>query len=265
MQLFSFDGLVLRSGQCGENDKILTILTAEHGKLTVLAKGAKKVGSKFFSCSSSFVYATFTVGKTRDMLYLRESEIIRSFYRLSQNDLSGYALLSYISQVCEDVSTSEGEQELLSLALNAMHLIQTNEKPNKLIKAVFELRCAVICGFSPDVSGCRICGGSSKDLYLEIMNGTVICSECKTSSQPVNKDIDINGERILIVPLSTSSLCAFQHIVYSEPKKIFSFNIVGNDAVLLYSACEKYLLNHLERTFSTLDYFYSIPDDTDRI
>ncbi len=262
MQLFSFNGLVLRSSYCGENDRILTVLTAEYGKLTVIAKGARKVGSKFFYCSSNFVYAAFTVGKTRDMLYLRESEIIRSFYKISQNDLSGYALLSYISQVCEDVATSDDERPLLSLALNSMHLVQSADRPVKLIKAVFEMRCAVICGFTPDITGCRICGQTKNELFLEVMNGTVICADCKAILLSVNESVDINGERILIIPLSLSALNAIQHIVYSEPKKIFSFNIIGDDARLLYSACEKYLLNHLERTFSSLEYFHSIPDET---
>ncbi len=240
---------------------MLTVLTSEYGKVTVLAKGARKVGSKFFSCSANFVYGVFTVGKTRDMLYLRESDIIRTFYKLSQNDLSGYALMSYVCQVAEDVATSGEEQALLSLVLNTLHLIQLKEKSAEHIKAVFEMRCAVVCGFLPDVEACRVCGELKNEMFLEIMNGTVVCRECKSVAPRVDLEYE-SEQRTVIAPLTPSSLNAIQHIVYSHPKKIFSFNIVGNDAELLYSACEKYLLNHLERTFPALEYYHSVTDVT---
>ncbi len=260
MQLFSFNGLVLRSIPIGENDKLIIILSDEYGKISVLAKGARKVGSKFFSACSLFAYGSFTVGKSRDMNYLREYDIKETFYSIASADLKSYAVMTYIAQICEDVATNEAEHDLLSLTLNAMYLLGQNKKSAELVKAVFEFKCACLCGFTPDISGCRMCKKIKSEQFLEVMNGTLICSECKNSMSAEQIQLENDGVQYLILPTTSGVIKALEYIIFSPIKKVFSFNIIGTDASLFYSLCEKYLLNHLERTFPALDYYYSVAD-----
>ncbi len=258
MHLFTFRGIVLRTAPVGEKDKMLTVLSDELGKITILAKGARKVGSKFSSASMCFVYSHFTVGKLRDMYYLRECDIQSTFYSVTDNSLESFTVMSYIAQVCEDVSTSEPQGELLSLALNSLYLLKEKKKSEKFIKAVFEMRCASICGFAPDISSCRVCSELKDEMFLEIMDGTLICSECKKIT-PASQELYEDSRTLsVIVRITPTAASAIRYVLYAPPKKIFSFNIIGEDAALFYSACEKYLINHLERTFPALEYYSTI-------
>ena len=49
-----------------------------------------------------------------------------------------------------------------------------------------------------------------------------------------------------------------RHIVYSEPKRIFSFSLTGEPMEQLKTLCERYLLTQLDRGFSSLDYWKKV-------
>lgn len=53
------EGIVLRTNDYGETNKIITLLTREHGKIGVLARGAKKPNSRLSAISQPFLYASF--------------------------------------------------------------------------------------------------------------------------------------------------------------------------------------------------------------
>ena len=68
MQLVT-PGLVLREVKVGESDRILTILTPEHGVLSCTAKGSLRLKSKLFSACGLFCYSEFTLFAGRTSLY----------------------------------------------------------------------------------------------------------------------------------------------------------------------------------------------------
>lgn len=253
--IISVDALVVRISPCGESDKMLTLLSGEYGKISALAKGSRKLTSKLATCSVMFAYANFTLGKSKDIYFVREAQPHNVF--LSGNrSVEKFALASYVVQVAQDVATSEEQSRLLSLTLNTLYMIGEDKKPLRLVKAVFEMRAACLCGFLPDVSKCRICGVEKPELsYAEVMNGTLICSECKKTA---NTKYDDGCASEIISLLDTSSLHALRHIIYSDGKRIFAFNIQGGSAELLYNMCEKYLLNQLERSFTSLEFYKQI-------
>ncbi len=253
-----FEGLVIRATPSGEGDKMLTILSRQYGKLSVLARGCRKVNSRLASCCNVFVYASFSLGIYKDMYYIREAEFIRSFYK--ENDrLEKFALASYIVQVGEDISTNEESHGLMRLLLNTLHVLDAGEKNEELIKAGFELRVCKLCGLSPELSGCRICGKSAlSECFLEVNNGTLICEECKNGKTSYTDDARFAET---IVPLDSGSLGAMRHISNADDKRIFSFNIYPPSDRLFYDGCEKYMTNQLERSFSSLEFYKLIKQE----
>lgn len=249
------DALVVRVNPCGESDKMLTLLSDKYGKLSAVAKGSRKITSKLSPCSRMFAYANFTLGKSKDIYFVKESELHNVFLG-GDCSVENFALASYVAQVAQDVATSEEQSKLLSLVLNTLYTIGEGKKPIQLVKAVFEMRVACLCGFSPDVFACRKCGDENPELsYAEIMNGTLICSECKKTA---NLKYDESYATEIISLLNRSSLHALRHVITADSKRIFSFNIHGESAELLYGMCEKYLLNQLERSFTSLEFYKQI-------
>ena len=147
--------LVLYGRDWGENDRILTLLTRDYGKMTVYARGAKKLTSHFMSSAQQFCYGGYTLKTGGKFNYLTEAEISESFSGMRRS-VEAMALGAYVTEVAQDVSVEEQpDAELLSLALNTLYLIAGGKKPLELIKAVYELRVACAAGFQPDCTACR--------------------------------------------------------------------------------------------------------------
>lgn len=250
MQEFSVRALVIRENDIGEQDKLLTLLCGEKGRITARCRGSKNIKSKKLSATSLFCYGDFTLSENKGMLSIKEIHLIESFYALREN-LVRMALANYIVEVLQTVTTEENEEtELLSLGLNTLHaLCYNNEKSPVLLKAVFELRCLLHLGFAPDLNCCAQCGKESAfPFYLNVKEGTLHCHECRTLSE------NTSG----MLSLSSSTLCAMRYILSAASKRIFSF--VLDDAPLgeLSVLSERFFLTQTETNYKTLKFYHSI-------
>lgn len=260
-------GVVLRAVNVGESDKMLTILTPDMGKMSVYANGARNLKSKNFASSRLYSYSEFTFKETHGKTYIGESSPIESFFGIGTT-LEGSALASYIAEVACDVAVEDQpEEELTQLVLNCLYCISNEKKPLWQIKAVFELRCASILGFMPDMVGCRNCGQSGFDsVWFDIDNGCYFCEECfkkiRIEHESENGRIDelsgIYGKFSVVVPMSGSVFEAIRFVIYSKPERIMSFSLKDEAIGDFCSTSEKYLLSHLERNFTSLDFYHSV-------
>ncbi len=254
----TFSGVVIRSCNSGESDRIITVLCAEYGKISILAKGARKTGSKFMSSTSLYCYANFTVKKEEKLSFLREADLIDSFFSL-RCSLPAVSLAGYACAVCDDVATEDDGGILLRVLLNTLFALSAGEKDRRIIKGAFEMTVSCICGFLPDLSSCGICDGEiSGGSYIDVMNGIVICSECK---EKLNTEKAVSeGTASVICPITPTVLMALRYIVNADIKRIFSFSVGEDDMPVFESACEKYLLHHLERSFDALEFYKSVKE-----
>ena len=104
-----------------------------------------------------------------------------------------------------------------------------------------------------------------ENLWLDVMNGNLLCSECKSKSPTVSENTEQSTDefqsKTLLYPLDAPSLMAMRYCASAPIKRLFSFSIKNEDsAELFYRAAEGYMLNHLERGFQTLDFYYKIKD-----
>ncbi len=260
-------GVILRETPIGDYDKIMTVLTAEHGKMAVYARGAKRLKSPLFTATQLFTYGEFTVSRTKMTYYLRAGELIESFYHI-RDTLSGAALAGYIADVAADIAMEdEKEESLMRLVLNSFHAIATKKRPPDLIKGVFELRVASIAGFLPNLVACEGCGKSDLDVfYFDVTSGHFRCEDCYHVSELLssrfaekrneNEGIYPTGQLISIV--TPSVFAAMRYAVYSRPERMFSFELLDDALADFSSVAEKYLVCHLEKQYATLEFYHSI-------
>ncbi len=264
--VYTTDGLVIRSRELGDNDRLVTILTAERGQVTVIAKGARSMKSKFLNTTQPFVYGNFEISTKGNYSYLRDGSSYELFYRL-RDDVEKLFLATYVCDVAYEVTGEDvPSPEILKLTLNTLYAIMKELRPIRLIKAVFELRAAGYSGYMPDLSACERCGEENIDnMYFDIMNGNLICSKCLNIG--AGKQSDINElyergdirERNVLIPLTPAALVAVRYALTSLPEKIFSFNLSEKDDLERFSKIgEEYLLHHLERGFESLELYYSV-------
>ena len=183
--------------------------------------------------------------------------MIESFYGI-RNTIEGLALAAYIAEVLSYVTVAEAERDLLRLSLNSLYAIAENKAPLNKIKAAFEIRAASIIGFMPDVIGCMHCGERLGNFYFDIMGGGICCYSCNEKKALMHPSVDESEERRIVSILSEGAKLALEYCIYSPIQKIFSFKISDEDMNLLARATEDYLVNQLERSFKTLDFYNEV-------
>ncbi len=250
-------GLVIRTTDIKESDRLVTIFTEESGIITALARGARSLKSRKMAATSQFCYGSFVLFQHADKYQIREAELIESFFEI-RNSIEGLALAGYIAEVLDDVAVAEAERELLRLSLNSLYAIARGLYPLDKIKATFEVRAMSILGFMPDILACSSCGERGGDFYFDIMAGALECKECRRRSEEKRTLISEPHESHIICILTEGAKDAFAYSVHAPQEKIFSYNVSGEDMYLFSRAAEEYLTNHLERSYRALKFYNEV-------
>ncbi len=170
---------MLRAVDYGENDKILTLLTAEAGKLSAGIKGVKKAGAKLRFAAQPFCFAEYILARRGDRYTVTQASENESFYDLRTDINKFYAA----SAVCEGANalTFEGDDcsEVFTFAVRALSEICNGDESDALIKFFLSTLSAV--GYGISAENCTECGNrlSGEDkLRFDMKTGTFTCYDC---------------------------------------------------------------------------------------
>ena len=258
---FATDGLVTRIHDVGASDKLINIITPDRGRIGVMVKGGRSPSSRLTPISQLFTYGNFEIYEKNSMYWLKGGSVTNSFYGLSA-DISRVALATYLCDLANELSDEDEEcSELLRLLLNSLYLINKGEKSQDIIKAAFEMRVMALSGYLPELFGCAYCHSDSAEfLYLDVMGGKLVCTECQAKRGQrvprISRDFEDEAEASVLCGMSPSTLTALRYIVSAPEKKLFSFELKDADDMHdLSRACEAYIVNHLGRNFDSLDFY----------
>ena len=257
MSLLTVKGLVVRTVDVKESDRLINIFTEEMGMVSAYAQGARSYKSRKMAATNQFCYGSFVLMQRADKYWIKEAELIESFFDI-RHTVEGLALAAYIVDVLSFVTVTEPENDLLRLALNSLYAIANKRYELEKIKAAYEIRALSIIGYMPDVLSCRECGEKHGDFYLDVIGGNIECSSCHAKLPDVDPLLTDRNEARVICILSESAKIALGYCIYSPIEKIFSFKIPDEDMHLFSRATEEYLLNQLERSFNTLEFYHSV-------
>ena len=239
-------GLVLRVCPYNDTDAMLTILTAELGRISAKVRGLRRKNSRLSAPCQLLAYAEFTLFEYRNMYTINEAHSVELFHPL-RRDLQKLSLGTYFAQVAEVICQEDlPNPELLSLVLNCLYALSNLGISERLVKAGFELRSACIAGYTPDLSGCHACG-EPVAAFLDLSEGHLECASCRDPAS--------SGIRM---PVSPGALEAMRYVCFCNLKRLFSFQIGEDTLDRLSQIAESYLTTQLERSFSTLDFYKSL-------
>ena len=260
MQYSSIDGVVVHTSDYGANDRYLSILTANEGRITLLSKGSRSLKGEQLAISQPFTYCNFEYYTKGSTNILRGGSVHKSFYGIG-NSLENVALAYYLCDLACELS-DEGEEagELQRLILNSFYAISSEGKyPLPLIKAAFEWRVAALSGYFPALDACERCGkGDRNGYYLHVMNGALLCEDCLRRGGVEQREGEAHGEELLC-PLTPSVLAAMRYCLQAPIERLLSFAFSDRaDLDMFCRAAETYILSHLGRGFKTLEYYHSV-------
>lgn len=242
-------GIVLRERE-HDDDRILTILTADRGVITAYARGAKKLRGRLLSGTELLCCSRFVLFQYRDRYQVDSAETEQNFFGL-RSDVEKLSLAVYLAQLCAQMAPAEEEAgEFLRLILNSLYLLEKDKRSQRLVKAVFELRLLAMAGYMPDLVGCKVCGCyEAESMYFLPLTGDLMCGDCLGDAPP---------DEMVRLRLSPGVLAAMRHILYSEAGKVFNFTLSEEELRYLGDICEYYAIVQLDTRLSSLDFYKSL-------
>lgn len=257
------DGLVIREQQYNDTDKLLTILTPEYGRVRAMAKGARRIGSHLMPPCQLFAWGNYALSTRGDLHWVREASLTEPFFGL-RVDLRRLTLATYFCDIAYEASGENSPAaDILPVILNTFYALAHGRTTDVLIKGAYELRIAAMSGYCPDLSACSVCGSvDAEGMYLDVMGGCLICADCmqKTAAERAAPKVEYDlAPTVILLPVPPGALAAMRYILSAPANRLFSFRITDAAETADFSrACETFLLNHFERGFPSLQFYYDI-------
>lgn len=199
-QTYKAIGINLKSMPLGEADKILTILTREHGLIRAVAPGARKANAKLGGRSELFVINDLLLSKGRSLDRLSQAESIESYPRLSR-DLAKLAVSQYWAEtVLYQTPDRDPNAPLFDLLCQRLtHLAESEPGLPVLIHLVCGImQFLSLAGVAPQVDCCCLTGQpatpqdmveGSRVIFSPAAGGVVVSTPEGTTTAQYNTEV----------------------------------------------------------------------------
>ncbi len=176
------DAVVLNCIEHGESDVIITLFCQDVGRLSAIAKGAKKSKKRFVNKLElfSFLHITYQQKANRSLAFLAEADLHTAFLHIRQ-DLQLYSIASVIREfLLIGIRENEPDVSIFRLCLWALHSLDRKQSPMTTL-CLFLIRFYDHVGYRPDLQTCGRCNSvvTSRNRYsFDTASGRIICSAC---------------------------------------------------------------------------------------
>ena len=177
--------IVLRSRPHGESDKIVTFLTKDWGKVTGIAKGAKRSQRRFVNVLEPFTHVQlrFRPSRTDELAFIFGCDLVQNF-RSPSKELQRFALANYLCELIDAMVTGrEADQDTYTLLLESLNLLEENSRLSPVFLPIFELLLLTRAGYAPHLTDCQQCGRDTSEGHpswaFSPSNGGLLCAFCQ--------------------------------------------------------------------------------------
>ena len=176
--------IVLRSRPFGESDKIVSFLTESHGKVTGIAKGAKRSRKRFVNTLELFslVDLRFQDRSQGSLAFIHACDLIRPFTDITTS-LEKIAHASYLVEVADGLVGEREENQPLFEQLREGLIFIEESGTSLAFLTFFELKMLKLSGYQPVLERCRRCGktshsGPENQWSFSPIDGGILCDCC---------------------------------------------------------------------------------------
>ncbi len=171
------EGIVIRTMDYGESNKIVTLFTRELGKIGVMSRGAKKPKSRLAAVSQLFIYGTFLFQKSQGLGTLNQAEIIDSF-RDVRKDLFRASYATYMVEMTDKLTEErQPNPSLFELLYQMLHYLNEGVDADVLLR-IFEIKMLAVAGIRPQLDECASCGSTDVPVAFSIRDAGFLCKRC---------------------------------------------------------------------------------------
>ena len=182
--------VVLKTADYKENDKLLTLFSADRGKFTACIKGVRKPTARLRPAAQPFTLAEFVLSERRGFYTVTQAEVLDSFFAV-RADLDKFYCASAMAQfLCMLIEEGQDEPELFAEFMDALKRFSYQKTDPKLYLVRFLLFAAKDQGVGADFSACAVCGKDADEMAFSFADGCVRCAACrKAGDVPLKNDV----------------------------------------------------------------------------
>jgi DNA repair protein RecO (recombination protein O) len=183
--------IVLRTRPYGESDTIVSFLTENHGKITGIAKGAKRSRKRFANSLEPFslVNLRFQDRLHSNLVFIVAADLLLGFKNLASS-LEKIVFASYMVEITDGLIGDREENFLVFHHLkNGLNFLEDHGTSLSFLTS-FELKLLRLAGYQPFLVGCKRCGKERKDglpgqWHFSPMEGGILCEQCSRSAREI--------------------------------------------------------------------------------
>ncbi|MCY7373754.1 MAG: DNA repair protein RecO [Spirochaetaceae bacterium] len=195
MGLYRDEGVVLRTQKLGEADRIITVLTREHGRIRAVGKGVRRTRSKFGSRLEPFTHVDLQVYEGRSLDVVQQAETITSYGDRVVDDYARYTSGTAMLETAERLTAEEKEpsvQQFLLLVGGLRTLAEAAHGPGLVLDA-FLLRSLAVAGYAASFDDCARCARPGPHPFFNVPAGGAVCGTCRPggSVSPARETLDL--------------------------------------------------------------------------
>jgi DNA repair protein RecO (recombination protein O) len=183
--LYRDTAVVLRTYKLGEADRIVVLLTEEHGKIRAVAKGVRKTGSKFGARLEPMSHVRLLLSQGRELDIVSQAESVETLAPMLvdlDHLTAGIAVLEAADQMSLD---REPAPQLYRMVVGALRTIA--ERGGPLVVPAFYWKLLAADGLRPELDMCVRCGEDTQLVAFDMDQGGALCRNCRTGA-PLSED-----------------------------------------------------------------------------
>ena len=196
-RVYKTAAIVLRHRKLGEADKILTLFTANYGKLDAVAKGVRRPTSKLAGHVEPLTYSNFLLAQGRELDIVTQAETLESLTALRE-DLERLGRGLYAAELVDRLTPDRQESyALFGLLLETLRRLATHDDLDPALR-YFEMQLLDELGYRPQLERCVSCEGALEPAtnFWSAASGGVLCPAC-AADEPLSQELSLNALKVL--------------------------------------------------------------------
>ncbi|MCK5164445.1 MAG: DNA repair protein RecO [Desulfobacula sp.] len=251
MHGFTTDAILLRKIEYGDHDFIISFLTKSRGKISVIAKNAKKSVKRFSGALDLFsvnhIQCTFPKKKKDGLIILSQVDLENGFANIRYDIFKTAYASFWVELIHFWLEEDKVVSRLYDLLLFSLGALNAGTLSKEVLSLLFQIRFMSISGFFPDIEKCDECKTpvdliEQKNVRFDFKEGRIVCQNCIKKSSQYGMTVS-KGTLKQLFWINNSDISRVDRIKFS------SYAINEGEIIL-----EAFIQYHVGRDFKSLQF-----------
>jgi DNA repair protein RecO (recombination protein O) len=184
MPLYRDEAVVLRTHKLGEADRIVTMLSRQHGKIRAVAKGVRRTASKFGSRLEPFMVVDVQLFEGRTLDIVTQAESLGAYGADIAADYASYTSANVMVETADKITDDSGSLQQYLLLVGGLRSLSRREHPAGHILDSYLLRSLSIAGWAPSFVDCAVTGAPGPHSAFVVQLGGVVADAVAPPGAP---------------------------------------------------------------------------------